>query len=215
MGKRAESLRGKRSTLTARDMDTASRLVLPRELAIHTRAEGAWFLALSKTASPGKSGRKFQVAAVKKQLKPFGTRIGKGAAVYMTAVLEYITSELLKFSSKACLTESPAPTGALRILRPVHLQQALHGEDFLKLCGGVPPSQWRALGNTPPGNTQSLTLPSTRKTRFSKRGFSAVVRALITQQKSTTKVRTDAMQLLQEAIAVRLRNTATFPFPMN
>jgi small ubiquitin-related modifier len=56
MGKRAESLRGKRSTLTARDVDTASRLVLPRELAIHTRAEGTWLLALSKTVSPGKKG---------------------------------------------------------------------------------------------------------------------------------------------------------------
>ena len=104
-------------TLSAREIQTAVRLILPGELAKHAVSEGT--KAVTKynstqmeqsdgTGRPmvvsrsAKAGLQFPVGRIHRMLKErTKLRIGAGAPVYLAAVLEYLAAEVLELSGNA------------------------------------------------------------------------------------------------------------------
>lgn len=110
----------KKQTISSREVQAAVRMVLPGELAKHAVSEGIKAITkynTSKAVSPEKTIKKgksvavsqsssfragllFPIARVKGFMKTLSQaeRIGSGAPVYLTAVLEYLAAELLELA---------------------------------------------------------------------------------------------------------------------
>ena len=97
-----------RKTIGSREIQSATRLILPNELAKHAVSEGAKAVTKYGYADRGnkrkrksnskKAGLEFSVSRCKQFLKKYNKKIGSLAPVYLAAVLEYITAELLELS---------------------------------------------------------------------------------------------------------------------
>ena len=87
----------------------------------------------SKTRS-SKAGLQFPVGRIHRYLKKgnYGSRVGAGAPVYMAAVLEYLTAEILELAGNA------ARDNKRTRINPRHVQLAVRNDEELnKLLGGV------------------------------------------------------------------------------
>ncbi|MBN3321207.1 H2A protein, partial [Atractosteus spatula] len=138
----------KRSTITSREIQTAVRLLLPGELAKHAVSEGT--KAVTKYTS-SKAGLQFPVGRVHRLLRKgnYAERVGAGAPVYLAAVLEYLTAEILELAGNAARDNKKT-----RII-PRHLQLAVRNDEELnKLLGGVTIAQGGVLPNI-----QAVLLP--------------------------------------------------------
>ncbi|EMP24417.1 Histone H2A type 2-B [Chelonia mydas] len=83
----------------------------------------------------------------------FADRVGEGAPVYMAAVLQYLTHEIVDIAGEV------AARSKKRRISPRHLQLAIHSDSELKkLLGGVTISQ----GGVLPLN-QPVVLPSKKR----------------------------------------------------
>ena len=81
-----------------------------------------------------KAGLQFPVGRVARYLKAgkYATRVGAGAPVYLAAVLEYLTAEVLELAGNASRDNKKT-----RIV-PRHIQLAIRNDEELsKLLGGV------------------------------------------------------------------------------
>jgi histone H2A len=81
-----------------------------------------------------RAGLQFPVGRVSRFLRKgrFGSRIGGGAPVYLTAVLEYLAAEILELAGNA------ARDNKRTRITPRHLQLAIRNDEELnKLLGGV------------------------------------------------------------------------------
>ncbi|KAG9305377.1 hypothetical protein G9A89_011510 [Geosiphon pyriformis] len=108
-----------------------------------------------------KAGLEFPVGRIHRIMRKgnFAQRIGGGAPVYMAAVLEYLTAEILELAGNAARDNKRS-----RII-PRHIQLAIRNDEELnKLLGHVTISQ----GGVLPNINQSL-LPQKAKTNI-KRG---------------------------------------------
>ena len=97
-----------RKTIGSREIQSATRLIIPGELTKHAVSEGTKAVTKYGSADRGnkrkrksnsqKAGLQFSVSRCKQFLKKYNKKIGSTAPVYLAAVLEYITAELLELS---------------------------------------------------------------------------------------------------------------------
>nr|P04736.2 RecName: Full=Late histone H2A.2.1 [Psammechinus miliaris]AAA30016.1 histone H2A-2.1 [Psammechinus miliaris] len=114
------------------------------------RGKGAKAKSKAKSRS-SRAGLQFPVGRVHRFLKKgnYGNRVGAGAPVYLAAVLEYLTAEILELAGNAARDNKKS-----RII-PRHLQLAVRNDEELnKLLGGVTIAQGGVLPNI-----QTVLLP--------------------------------------------------------
>ena len=105
------------------------------------------------TTKSAKAGLQFPVGRISRFLKKgkFATRVGGGAPVYLAAILEYLTAEILELAGNAARDNKKA-----RII-PRHIQLAVRNDEELnKLFGGVTIAQGGVLPNI-----HSVLIPKT------------------------------------------------------
>ena len=108
----------------------------------------------SQTKS-AKAGLQFPVGRLGRYLKKgkFATRVGAGAPVYLAAILEYLTAEILELAGNAARDNKKT-----RIV-PRHIQLAVRNDEELnKLFGGVTIAQGGVLPNI-----HSVLIPKSSK----------------------------------------------------
>ena len=118
------------------------------------RGKGAGGKSTSKSV---KAGLQFPVARIGRFLKKgkFATRLGGGAPVYLSAVLEYLCAEILELAGNAARDNKKS-----RII-PRHIQLAVRNDEELnKLLGGVT----IASGGVLP-NIHAVLLPKKSKSK--------------------------------------------------
>jgi len=118
------------------------------------------------SSKSARAGLIFPVGRVGSLLRrgQYARRIGASGAVYMTAVLEYLTAELLELSVKAATQSSKRP----RRLNPRTVTLAVrHDDDLGSLLqnvtvsrGGVMPSVNKALAKKQKGGKRGKATPS-------------------------------------------------------
>ncbi|CAJ0946372.1 unnamed protein product [Ranitomeya imitator] len=119
--------------------------------------QGGKVRAKAKTRS-SRAGLQFPVGRVHRLLRKgnYAERVGAGAPVYLAAVLEYLTAEILELAGNAARDNKKT-----RII-PRHLQLAVRNDEELnRLLGGVTIAQGGVLPNI-----QAVLLP--KKTESSK-----------------------------------------------
>ncbi|XP_071477513.1 late histone H2A.2.2-like [Diadema setosum] len=114
------------------------------------RGKGAKSKSKAKSRS-SRAGLQFPVGRVHRFLKKgnYGSRVGAGAPVYLAAVLEYLTAEILELAGNAARDNKKS-----RII-PRHVQLAVRNDEELnRLLGGVTIAQGGVLPNI-----QAVLLP--------------------------------------------------------
>ena len=114
------------------------------------KGKGAKAKKTQKTRS-SRAGLQFPVGRVHSLLKKgnYGDRVGAGAPVYLAAVLEYLSAEVLELAGNAAKGNKKS-----RII-PRHLQLVIRNDEELnKLLGGVTIAQGGVLPNI-----QAVLLP--------------------------------------------------------
>lgn len=111
-----------------------------------------------------RAGLQFPVGRVARLLRKgnYASRIGSGASVYLTAVIEYLCAEVLELAGNACRDNKK-----LRIA-PRHIQLAVRNDEELNaLLGGVTISEGGVLPNIQaqllPKKTKAARDPNTSK----------------------------------------------------
>ena len=121
------------------------------------RGKSAGKKSTTKTA---KAGLQFPVGRVGRYLKQgkYATRVGAGAPVYLAAILEYLTAEILELAGNAARDNKKS-----RII-PRHIQLAVRNDEELnKLFGSVTIAQGGVLPNIhsvllPKGSTKGKSM---------------------------------------------------------
>ena len=114
------------------------------------RGKGGKVRAKAKSRS-ARAGLAFPVGRVHRMLRSrhYAERIGAGAPVYLAAVMEYLTAEILELAGNA------ARDNKKQRINPRHLQLAIRNDEELnKLLSGVTIAQGGVLPNI-----QAVLLP--------------------------------------------------------
>jgi histone H2A len=146
----------------SRDVQSAVRLVLPGEIAKHAVSEGTKAVTkFSFNFDDGKSfssaaGLQFSVARVGSLMTERTRRtVSAGAAVYMTAVLEYLSAEVLELSGNAARDNRKSQITPRHILlacaNDEELNAMLRAANASVVGGGVVPFIQPALQRLPKG----------------------------------------------------------------
>ena len=127
------------------------------------RGKGGKARAKSKSRS-ARAGLQFPVGRVHRLLKNgnYSERVGAGAPVYLAAVMEYLTAEILELAGNA------ARDNKKQRINPRHLQLAIRNDEELnKLLAGVTIAQGGVLPNI-----HAVLLP--KKTGAGKKGSQSI-----------------------------------------
>lgn len=140
---------GGRKTISSREIQSATRLTLPGELSKHAVSEATKAVTRynshegpqarngqrAKPVSRGtRAGLQFPVTRIENVMMELATvnRKGAGAAVYLTAVIEYLVAEVLELGGNAARDFKK-----IRIT-PRHLKLAiLNDQELSRLCQGI------------------------------------------------------------------------------
>ncbi|XP_039512623.1 uncharacterized protein LOC120468049 [Pimephales promelas] len=148
------AIHAKRVTIMPKDIQLARRIRGERALHVFKMSgrgkTGGKARAKAKTRS-SRAGLQFPVGRVHRLLRKgnYGERVGAGAPVYLAAVLEYLTAEILELAGNAARDNKKT-----RII-PRHLQLAVRNDEELnKLLGRVTIAQGGVLPNI-----QAVLLP--------------------------------------------------------
>ena len=98
----------------------------------------------TRTTKSSKAGLQFPVSRIKRYLKKarYGKRVGIGAGVYLAAVLEYLSAEILELSGNAARDKKK------KTINPRHIQLAIRNDEELnKLLDKVTIAQGGVLPN--------------------------------------------------------------------
>ena len=112
------------------------------------------------TSRSAKAGLQFPVGRISRYLRKgrYAARVGSGAPVYLAAVLEYLTAEILELAGNAARDNKKT-----RII-PRHIQLAVRNDEELnKLLGAVT----IASGGVLP-NIHTVLLPKSSKSKAKK-----------------------------------------------
>ncbi|XP_043540862.1 histone H2A, sperm-like [Chiloscyllium plagiosum] len=115
------------------------------------KRKGRWEARAKAKSRSSRAGLQFPVGRVHRLLRKgnYAERVGAGAPVYLAAVLEYLTAEILELAGNAARDNKKT-----RII-PRHLQLAVRNDEELnKLLGGVTIAQGGVLPNI-----QAVLLP--------------------------------------------------------
>jgi histone H2A len=141
---------------------TAIGLVKVKHFAMSGRGkQGGKARAKAKTRS-SRAGLQFPVGRVHRLLRKgnYSERVGAGAPVYLAAVLEYLTAEILELAGNAARDNKKT-----RII-PRHLQLAIRNDEELnKLLGKVTIAQGGVLPNI-----QAVLLPKKTESHHKAKG---------------------------------------------
>ena len=113
--------------------------------------------AKKSQSKSSKAGLQFPVGRISRFLKKgkYATRVGAGAPVYLAAILEYLTAEVLELAGNAARDNKKT-----RIV-PRHIQLAVRNDEELnKLFGGVTIAQGGVLPNI-----HSVLIPKSKETK--------------------------------------------------
>ncbi|KNC48980.1 histone H3 [Thecamonas trahens ATCC 50062] len=118
----------KRKTVDSRAIQTAVRLILPGELAKHAVSEGV--KAVLKTAAEA--------------LGAGSMRLGSGAIIYASAVIEYLLAECLELGGNAARDDQDAAAGdgGETAISVMHLAKAMMNDEELLLYLGGTHTSW-------------------------------------------------------------------------
>lgn len=125
-----------KKTISSRDIQSAVRLILTKELAKHAISQGTRAVTKFSSSQPGtkdhpisvdsRSGLQLSISRTDKILRKNTTfRIGETAAIYLTAVLEYIAAELLELSGNLCKDEHKS------VIKPLHIKKIVEDDEEL------------------------------------------------------------------------------------
>lgn len=120
---------------------------------------GAAAAGRAKGGRSAKAGLQFPVGRIARYLKKgrYATRVGSGAPVYLAAVLEYLTAEILELAGNAARDNKKT-----RII-PRHIQLAIRNDEELnRLLGDVTIASGGVLPNVRMAKTGYLTSLLTR-----------------------------------------------------
>eukprot|EP00005_Dracoamoeba_jomungandri_P005032 CAMPEP_0174258314 /NCGR_PEP_ID=MMETSP0439-20130205/7324_1 /TAXON_ID=0 /ORGANISM="Stereomyxa ramosa, Strain Chinc5" /LENGTH=198 /DNA_ID=CAMNT_0015341769 /DNA_START=161 /DNA_END=757 /DNA_ORIENTATION=+ len=152
-----------KNTITSREIQTSVRLLIPGELAKHAVSEGTkavskFYASMGNNAGnrswgaqptmgpqtqSARAGLQFPVGTIKAILKEkTKCRIGKGAPVYLAAVVEYMVAEVLELAGNAARDNKKVT------IIPRHIMLAIKNDEelnrFCRSCifpyGGVIPN---------------------------------------------------------------------------
>ena len=116
----------------------------------------------AKTRS-SRAGLQFPVGRIHRHLRKgnYAARIGAGASVYLAAVMEYLTAEVLELAGNAARDNKKS-----RII-PRHLQLAIRNDEELnRLLSGITIAQGGVLPNNGNMNIQTVLLPQEDARKF-------------------------------------------------
>ncbi|XP_027717447.1 histone H2A type 1-H-like [Vombatus ursinus] len=150
--------------------------------------QGGKARAKAKTRS-SRAGLQFPVGRVHRLLRKgnYAERVGAGAPVYLAAVLEYLTAEILELAGNAARDNKKT-----RII-PRHLQLAIRNDEELnKLLGRVTIAQGGVLPNI-----QAVLLP---KKSSRKESYSVYVYKVLKQVHPDTGISSKAMGIMNSFV---------------
>lgn len=137
-------------SLSAREIQTATRLILPNEISRHCVSEGGKavnkYMASLGQGSGSKSSRAgliMPVGRIARYIKEFGyaDRVGTGAPIYLSAVLQWLTHEVLEMAGKIVEDQNR------KRIEPRHIMLAVMNDDEFSILmedvcipysGGIP-----------------------------------------------------------------------------
>ncbi|XP_050955544.1 histone H2A-like [Labeo rohita] len=162
--------------------------------------------AKAKTRS-SRAGLQFPVGRVHRLLRKgnYAERVGAGAPVYLAAVLEYLTAEILELAGNAARDNKKT-----RII-PRHLQLAVRNDEELnKLLGGVTIAQGGVLPNIQavllPKKTEKPAVTKTtgkggkKRKRSRKESYAIYVYKVLKQVHPDTGISSKAMGIMNSFV---------------